>query len=140
MTKKTKLTIAFFLIIVVITLIQKHNTALKYAAINNATTNKTLDTLIAPTPEITTKQAVTQSLIQKYNKPISALNVEVTEDTGAFAKGTVKFNDEKESSLWYAAKTSNGWILAYDGNNKMPCEVASNYNFPKTMVTECSDK
>lgn len=86
--------------------------------------------------EKTTVEQITELLNKKYNKPANSLKVGVLTDTGTFAKGTV--NEEGAGGgLWFAAKTSGGWELAYDGNGIIPCEAVNKYNFPKDMIPQC---
>lgn len=86
-----------------------------------------------------TGQAVAELLGQKYGRPTDAVQVEVQTDTGAFAKGSVRFKDQNGGGLWFAAKTDKGWELAYDGNGIIPCSSANRYNLPKDMVPQCID-
>src|SRR5690242_10491293 len=89
-------------------------------------------------PEKSTKQAITELLTTKLGSPTRGLVVEVTTDTGAFAKGT--FNvPEAGGGIWFAAKTTKGWSLASAGNGIVSCQDIETYNFPKDMVPQCLD-
>jgi hypothetical protein len=83
---------------------------------------------------------VAQALSRKYNRPAIDYVLETQEDTGSFAKGTVRLKDVAGGGLWFAAKTEKGWELAFDGNGIMPCATADRYRFPRTMVSACVDE
>ncbi len=80
--------------------------------------------------------AVQAILTAKYGKEAS---VTVATDTGAYAKGSVHFAGEQGGGLWFAAKTSNGWEVAYDGNGIIPCDVANAYDLPADLAPQCID-
>lgn len=84
-------------------------------------------------------EAITEELSKKYNRPAESFTVETLADTGAFAKGSVRFKDEAGGGLWFAAKTEKGWELAFDGNGIMNCGTANKFNFPREMVSGCLD-
>ena len=87
----------------------------------------------------TTDAAVADLFGQKYNRSADSVNVAVSTDTGKFAKGSVSFEGENGGGLWFAAKTSGGWELAYDGNGIVPCDAANQYGFPADMIPSCLD-
>lgn len=90
------------------------------------------------TTEKTTKESIAELFSQKYNRPASALTIEVLADMGTFAKGRLN-EPGAGGGLWFAAKTAKGWELAFDGNGIVPCEAANKYNFPKDMIPQCID-
>ena len=90
-------------------------------------------------PEKSTQEAVTGLIAEKYGRPADSVEIEVMADTGTFAKGSVRYTDEPGGGLWFAAKTANGWELAFDGNGIIPCEAANRYDFPTDMVPQCID-
>lgn len=87
--------------------------------------------------KISTKEQVAGLFSRKYNRPANNLQIEVTSDTGAFAKGT--YNEPGSGGIWFAAKTANGWELASAGNGIAPCDEIEKYNFPKDMIPQCLD-
>ncbi len=87
----------------------------------------------------TTAQQIAQLLGEKYNRPTERVLVEVATDTGAFAKGSVNFENEPGGGLWFAVKTDAGWKLAYDGNGIIPCNAVHTYDLPVAMVPQCID-
>lgn len=85
-----------------------------------------------------TQEQVAALFSEKYDRPVDALQIGVLTDTGAFAKGT--YNETSGGGgLWFAAKTTGGWVLAYDGNGIIPCDAANAYDFPKDMIPQCID-
>jgi hypothetical protein len=95
--------------------------------------------VINATAQETVQQAITQQLSQKYSKPMEAVLVNVENSTDLFAKGTIGFSDEMGGGIWLAAKTQNGWELAFDGNGIVSCEILNKYNFPKDIAPGCVD-
>ena len=90
------------------------------------------------TSEKTTKELISDLINQKFNRPENILTVEVIADTGVFAKGT--YNETGTGGgIWLAAKTANGWELAFTGNGIVACSDISQYNFPKVIVSSCLD-
>jgi hypothetical protein len=92
------------------------------------------------TPATSLKQDITLALSKKYNKLASSLTVTIIKETDKYAKGSITFTDQQGSGgLWFAAKTENGWELAFEGNGIMDCAIANKYNFPKDIVSGCVD-
>jgi len=89
--------------------------------------------------EKTTKGSVAELFGQKYDRPADTVIIEIGNDTGSFAKGTVRFADEFGGGVWFAAKTVQGWELAFDGNGIVSCAAANKYDFPRDMIPQCLD-
>lgn len=85
----------------------------------------------------TVKEDITKAIATKYKKQTSAVIVNITVDTGSYAKGTVNFAGEMGGGLWFAAKTKKGWELAFDGNGIISCEIVNKYNFPVDIIPGC---
>lgn len=85
-------------------------------------------------------ESIAQQLAVKYEQPASSFTVETTFRDSSFARGTVRYaNNLGGGGLWFAAKMPTGWALAYDGNGIMPCDIASRYSLPVTLVPSCID-
>jgi len=41
---------------------------------------------------------------------------------------------------WFGAFTTDGWVIAADGNGSIFCEDIDPYNFPAEMIAECIDE
>ncbi len=87
----------------------------------------------------TTVEQVTEIFMNKYDLSGSGINVKVTTDSGTFAKGTFNEAGTGGGGLWFAAKTANGWELAFDGNGIVPCDAANKYSFPVDLIPKCID-
>lgn len=87
----------------------------------------------------TTQAAITRAFSKKYQRPEAEIIVEVSTDTGPFAKGSIQFKDELGGALWFGAKTEQGWELVHDGQGPMSCELAEQYQMPTDLVPGCID-
>ena len=83
-------------------------------------------------------QTAASLLASKYQQPAGSYRIGLQKSTGDFARGTVNF-PEGGGGVWFAARTDQGWQLAYDGNGIIPCGAASQYNFPKDLIPQCLD-
>ena len=90
--------------------------------------------------EKSTSESITEAFAEKYDRPVDSIVVGVDIDTGQFAKGSIRFTDEQGGGLWFAAKTENGWELAFDGNGIIPCGSANKYDFPSDIIPQCLDE
>jgi hypothetical protein len=83
---------------------------------------------------------VRAAFAEKYGPPTDRYLVEVERDTGMFAKGSIRFTDEPGGGLWFAARTTQGWELVFDGNGIIPCSAIAGHDFPADMVPQCLDE
>lgn len=86
-----------------------------------------------------TAQSVAKSFAAKYDIPVERVIVDVDGDTGYHARGSIQFEGQFGGGLWFAANTSKGWEIAFDGNGIIPCSAADAYDFPATMIPQCID-
>ncbi|OGC51677.1 hypothetical protein A2982_03325 [candidate division WWE3 bacterium RIFCSPLOWO2_01_FULL_39_13] len=86
------------------------------------------------------KESIALIFSQKYNKPIEEVNVEVSENTGEFAKGVISFEGEMGGGSFLATKTDDTWKIVADGNGVIMCDLIEPYNFPVSVVPECYDQ
>lgn len=91
------------------------------------------------TDKMSTGEQISNLISKKYNKSPNEVITEVAIDTGKFSKGTLRFKDQAGGGIWFAAKTLNGWELAYDGNGIVPCEIVNKYNFSTDIISQCID-
>jgi len=82
---------------------------------------------------------IKQLFIKKYNKPGDEVLVYINQQTNNYARGGVKFGKDGvgEGGIFLVAKVDGKWQLIFDGNGIISCSLLENYNFPKTMVTDC---
>ncbi len=106
-----------------------------YTKINNDSTKNNLGKYTKKTD----KQLIKEAFATKYNKSINDIMLEITDNNGDYAQGTVKFTGEVAGAWWLAAKPDQKWIIVADGNGVIMCSDIDPYNFPTTMVPECYD-
>lgn len=80
---------------------------------------------------------IKQSLADKYGKKISDITLDISDDNGSFAVGTVSFRLAMSDGKVLAAKAADEWVIVFAGNGNIGCAEISTYHFPKSMVPEC---
>jgi len=106
----------------------------------NSSKNENTDNNI----EVTTAEPVTPEIIselfgKKFDRPALDFVIEVIKSDGTFGQGSINIKNEPGGGMWFAAKTANGWELAFDGNGMITCDVVDKYSFPRDIVTQCID-
>ncbi len=89
--------------------------------------------------EESTSQAIQKLFAIKYPKYAQTVTVKVEKEIADFASGSVRFAEATAGGLWFAAKTEQGWELAFDGNGIIPCAATDKYGMPREMVPLCVD-
>jgi hypothetical protein len=92
------------------------------------------------TPQKSDLELIKEAFSQKYNRPVSEVNVTVSKNNGTHAQGGISFSGEMGGGWFLAYKQTGGWIIVQDGNGTISCETIAPYNFPKDMAPECVDK
>ena len=93
-------------------------------------------------PVISKDEAIKQLFADKYNKEISAVNIDINKETENHLRGMVKFEDEEEpgnSGIFLAAMVYDKWELVFDGQGVISCEEMEKYNFPEDMIEDCEE-
>jgi len=90
--------------------------------------------------EISDLEQIRQAFADKYNKPLTDVNVVIESNDNEYANGGVRFEGEIGGGWWLAAKVSGEWVIVADGNGSVLCEDIKNYSFPASMVPECWDE
>ena len=95
----------------------------------------------APTTEPAATDAITQLLSQKYNKPVSDITLNISAQDDTHVRGTVVFapGGAENTGLFLAAKVSNQWKIAYEGNGAAPCTEIAKYGFSAGMLKGICD-
>jgi len=90
---------------------------------------------VEPTPTV---DLIKQAFAEKYSKPLSDINVTITQETATHAKGGVSFGagGPGEGGLFLATLIDNKWVLVFDGNGSIACQDLAPYNFPAEMIAE----
>ncbi|PJE59846.1 MAG: hypothetical protein COU85_01420 [Candidatus Portnoybacteria bacterium CG10_big_fil_rev_8_21_14_0_10_44_7] len=91
-------------------------------------------------------QAMRRILAEKYNKPLSEVNIKITGQTEAHIAGSVSFTapgrlpEPGESGMFLAMKKTGEWQVVYDGNGSVDCGLLTNtYNFPADVLAGFCD-
>jgi len=98
---------------------------------------------IVPTVTLAAKsdlQLISEAFGEKYGKPAGDVDVNISENTGTYVKGGVRFAGELGGGWFLAFNDGSGWIIVADGNGSVMCADIEGYNFPVSMVPECWDK
>ncbi len=113
------------------------------------TTTPTLTPEVTPTAEVTVPveeegktdlEQIKEAFAEKYSKPIGDVDASISENTGTYAKGGVKFAGEIAGAWWLAYNDGEDWIIVADGNGSVICADIEPYDFPTDMVPECWDE
>lgn len=104
------------------------------------------EVLASPVPSPTEKPLplkddlgdITKALVVKTGIPEDKIDVKLSSQQGNYAKGLVGTKGEETGGGYFLAyKTSEKWIIAYDGQATPDCKTVDPPGFPKTMVPEC---
>src|SRR3990167_5343777 len=83
--------------------------------------------------EVLLKQAVSE----KTGIAIDIIVVEISQNTGKYAKGLVSAKGEMGGGYWLAVKNSGKWAVVFDGQSTPGCSLVDPPGFPADMVPEC---
>ncbi|MDP2720485.1 MAG: hypothetical protein Q8O75_00890 [bacterium] len=82
-----------------------------------------------------------KAVSEKTGIAIDIIVVEISENTGKYAKGLVNAKGETVGGgYWLAVKTSGKWTIVYDGQATPECSQVDPPGFPASMVPECFDE
>ena len=86
--------------------------------------------------EVLLKQAVSE----KTGIAIDIIVVEISQNTGKYAKGLVNAKGETVGGgYWLAVKSDGKWTVVFDGQSTPECSLVDPPGFPASMVPECFD-
>lgn len=73
---------------------------------------------------------------EKYNKPISEINVIITSQDDTHIRGGVSFSpgDPEDNGIFLAVKENDQWKLVFDGNGAAPCAELVEYGFTQDLL------
>jgi len=80
---------------------------------------------------------IKNAFAKKYGKKNDDIDLNLSQNDGTYANGTVNFKLSMEGGIFLAANASGEWLIVFDGNGTIPCNALGPYNFPKSMVPEC---
>jgi hypothetical protein len=85
-------------------------------------------------------QAVRQKLAEGFGMDLAEVQITAeSESNPEFMTGYVNVGEGESGGVYFAAKTANGWEVAYNGVGLVYCEIIDQYNFPVGMVPKCYD-
>ncbi|MBU0646396.1 protease inhibitor I42 family protein [Patescibacteria group bacterium] len=101
-------------------------------------------------PVISTEQAMQQLFADKYQTKKSAVAILIEQEGVNHVRGSVRILDAASSDpnassgqgtggIFLAAKVDGEWVLVFDGNGAISCELVEGYGFPSEMIKDCSD-
>lgn len=109
-------------------------------------TNNGYKNPVSPTPTVPLVsekpllEAMTTAFSKKYARPADAFIVTVDTNMGPYAKGSIRFREEGDGGIWFAANVHGRWQLIYDGNGIIPCRHILLYpDFPSSLIPHCFD-
>jgi hypothetical protein len=82
------------------------------------------------------EQGIKQAFVDKYNKPLTDITVQISQNDGTYAKGSVTFGQggPGEGGYFFAYKKDGGWKVVADGNGSVSCRYLKYYGFPDSMT------
>jgi len=102
------------------------------------------ENLLGDAPVIIEKSradAIKQLFVDKYGKNPAEVVITITEEDATHAKGGVKMGDGiGAGGSFLAAKTEDVWKLVFDGNGNYFCEDLASYDFPASMIKDCTSR
>lgn len=91
-------------------------------------------------PTVSDEELIKKAFGEKYDRPVSEIELKVDKKADEYASGGIKFRGEMGGGWFLAAKTGEEWVIVADGNGTVPCEAVEPYDFPVEMVPECYDE
>ena len=82
---------------------------------------------------VSEESAIRSALAAHLGVDANALSVTIKENTGTHARGNV------DNGYFLAAKVNGNWVIVADGQGAIECNVVTQYDFPSSMVPECTD-
>jgi len=95
-----------------------------------------------PEEPVIVEDIIKKVFAEKYDKKVSAVSLNITEETGNYARGGVTFLDEGFlgiGGLFLATKINGEWMLVFDGNGSFSCDMLRDYDFPEDMMEGCAE-
>jgi|SaaInlStandDraft_5_1057022.scaffolds.fasta_scaffold91222_2 hypothetical protein len=84
--------------------------------------------------------AVRQKLAESFSLDISEVQITTEgESSLEFMTGYVNVGEGEKGGIYFAARTSDGWIIAHNGVGIVYCDLVDQYDFPVGMVPKCYD-
>jgi len=94
-----------------------------------------------PSTTPSAEDSIKKLFSEKYNKPISEINVIITSEDDTHIRGGVSFSPggPEDNGIFLAVKENNQWKLVYDGNGSAPCAELIEYGFIQDFLKGICD-
>ena len=84
--------------------------------------------------------AVRQKIAESFNMDISEVQITTEgESSLEYMTGYVNVGEGEKGGIYFAARTSDGWVIAHNGVGVVYCDLVDQYDFPVGMVPKCYD-
>src|SRR3989344_6848010 len=92
-----------------------------------------------PTPTVDEDTLIRQAIITMTSLDETQAEIQITQNTGTHAKGTIRELEAVGGAYWLAAKSEGNWVGVYEGQSQPTCTDIAPYNFPVALVPQCLD-
>lgn len=77
---------------------------------------------------------------EKYHKDINLVTVNITQQSGIYFRGNVRFSDAEvnQGGMFLAMRGSGIYEIIVDGHGTYDCAEVSRLGFPPSMIEDCS--
>jgi len=85
-------------------------------------------------------EAVRAKMAESFQMDLAEVQITAeAESNPQFMTGYVNVGEGEKGGIYFAAKTKEGWEVAYNGEGVVMCEPIEKYDFPVGMVPRCYD-
>ena len=92
-----------------------------------------------PTPPVNEEALIRQAVFTMTGLDETQAELQITQNTGTHANGTIRELEAVGGAYWLAAKSEGNWVGVYDGQSQPTCTEIAPYNFPTVLVPQCLD-
>lgn len=125
-------------------LVRNTNEDIDDLTISSSTTSQTTKSAFPSNKKVekteSDNELLKKAVSEKTGISIDIIIVDVSKNTGKYAKGLVTSKGETVGGgYWLAIKTNGKWSVVFDGQNTPECSLINPSGFPADMVPECFD-
>jgi len=94
-----------------------------------------------PSTTPSAEDSIKKLFSEKYDKPVSEINIIITSEDDAHVRGGVSFSPggPEDNGMFLAVKENDQWKLVYDGNGAAPCAELVEYGFTPDFLEGICD-
>jgi hypothetical protein len=98
----------------------------------------------SPQPAVNNNDAniagIKQAFATKYDKSLNIITVNITQQSGNYFRGNVRFSDAEINSgaMFLSRKVGNNYEIVVDGHGTYTCDEVAPLGFPQQMISDCS--